>query len=153
MATTTEMANATKPSPSVNSPATTSKPSPSVNSPATHQRSATNQRPATYQRDIPAARRVTVVERATELSDEVLESLEAGQRAAIEAAGRFLVTVEEALPQEVQGTSEVARKITESGLEMADRLVHTQYDFVRKVIDGTAKALSSRNAARPSAAR
>ena len=69
------------------------------------------------------------------------------------AFGRFLVTVEDALPQEVQGTSEVAKKITESGLEMADRLVHTQYDFLRKVIDSIAKALSSRNAARPSAAR
>ena len=137
MATTTEMANATKPSPSVNSPATTSKPSPSVNS----------------QRDIPAARRVTVVERATELSDEVLESLEAGQRAAIEAVGRFLVTVEEALPQEVQGTSEVAKKITESGLEMADRLVHTQYEFLRKVINSAGKSLSGRNAANLSAAK
>ena len=146
MATTTEMANATKPSPSVNSPATTSKPSPSVNSPATHKR------PATNKRDIPAARRVTVVERATELSDEVLESLEAGQRAAIEAAGRFLVTVEEALPQEVQGTSEVAKKITESGLEMADRLVHTQYDFLRKVIGSTGKSMR-RNGAKPSAAK
>ena len=38
------------------------------------------------------------------------------------AFGRFLVTVEDALPQEVQGTSDVAKKITESGLEMADRL-------------------------------
>ena len=121
MATTTEMANATKPSPSVNS-------------------AATHQRPATHQRDIPAARRVTVVERATELSDEVLESLEAGQRAAIEAAGRFLVT-EEALPQEVQGTSEVAKKITESGLEMADRLVHTQHEFLRNVVQSAGKGL------------
>ena len=134
MATITEMANATKPSPSVNGP-------------------ATHQRPATNQRGIPAARWVTVVERATELSDEVLESLEAGQRAAIEAAGRFLVTVEEALPQEVQGTSEVAKKITESGLEMADRLVHTQYDFLRKVINSAGKSLSGRNGANLSAAR
>ena len=134
MATITEMADATKPSPSVNSP-------------------ATHQRPATIQRDIPAARRVTVVERATELSDEVLESLEAGQRAAIEATGRFLVTGEEALPQEVQGTSEVAKKITESGLEMADRLVHTQYDFLRKVINSAGKSLSGRNGANLSAAR
>jgi oligoribonuclease (3'-5' exoribonuclease) len=134
MATITEMANGTKPSPSVNSP-------------------ATHQRPATNRRDIPAARRVTVVERATELSDEVLEALEAGQRAAIEAAGRFLVTVEEALPQEVQGTSEVAKKITESGLEMADRLVYTQYDFLRKVINSAGKALSGRNGANLSAAK
>ena len=131
MATTTEMANATKPSPSVNSP-------------------ATHQRPATNQRDIPAARRVTVVERATELSDEVLESVEAGQRAAIEAAGRFLVTVEEALPQEVQGTP---KTITESGLEMADRLVHTQYDFLRKVINSAGKSLSGRNGANLSAVK
>ena len=83
----------------------------------------------------------------------MLESLEAGQRAAIEAAGRFVVTVEEALPQEVEGTSEVAKKITESGLEMADRLVHTEYDFLRKVIGSAAKSLSSRNGAKPSAAK
>jgi hypothetical protein len=115
---TTEMANTTNPSPGVNSP-------------------------ATHQRGISSARQAPVVERTTELSDEVLESLEAGQRAAIEAAGRFLVTVEEALPQE--GTSKVAKKITESGLEMADRLVHTQYDFLRKVIHSAGKSLSNRN--------
>jgi hypothetical protein len=123
MDTITEMANTTYPSPSVKSPAT---PSPSVKSTDTHQRG------------IPAARQViaverTVVQMTTELSDEVLESLEAGQRAAIDAAGRFLVTVEEALPQEVEGTSKVAKRITESGLETADRLVHTWYDFLRKV--------------------
>jgi hypothetical protein len=128
MAITTEVAHATQPSSGVNSP-------------------------GTHQRDIPAARRVTVVERTTELSDEVLESLEAGQRAAIEAAGRFLVTVEEALPQEVQGTSEVATTITESGLETADRLVHTWYDLLRKVIYSTGKSLSSRGGAKPDAAR
>ena len=128
MATNTEIAKTTNPSPSVKNP-------------------------ATHQRDIPAARQVTVVERTSELSDEVLQSLEAGQRAAIEAAGRFLVTVEEALPQEVEGTSEVAKKVTESGLETADRLVHTWYDFLRKVIASTAKSLSSRNGAKPSAAK
>ena len=136
MATTTKMATATNSSPGVRTP-------------ATQQRDI----PAARLRDIPAARLVTVVERTTELSDEVLESVEAGQRAAIETAGRFLVTVEDALPQEVQGTSEVAKKITESGLEMADRLVHTQYDFLRKVIHSIGKSLSSRNGARPNAAR
>jgi hypothetical protein len=88
-----------------------------------------------------------------ELSDEVLESVEAGQRAAIEALGRFLVTVEEALPREVEGTSEVAKTITESGLELADRLVHTQYDFLRKVIDSTGKSLRSRDEGKPNAAK
>jgi hypothetical protein len=136
MATTTKMASATNSSPGVETP-------------ATHQRGI----PLARLRGIPAAPLVTVVERTAELSDEVLESLDVGQRAAIETAGRFLVTVEEALPQEVQGTSEVAKKITESGLEMADRLVHTQYDLLRKVVDSIAKSLSSRNGATPNAAR
>ena len=83
----------------------------------------------------------------------MLASVEAGQRAAIDAAGRFVVTVEQALPQEVEGTSEVAKKITESGLETADRLVHTSYDLLRKVIGSTSKSLSSRNGAKPSAAK
>ena len=67
--------------------------------------------------------------------------------------GGFVVTVEEALPHEVQGTSEVAKTITESGLETADRLVQTWYDLLRKVIGSTAKSLSSGNGAKPDAAR
>ena len=96
---------------------------------------------AEHQRGIPMARFSGVVDRTSVLSDELLTSLETGERAAIEALGHFIVTVEEALPQEVAGTAEVAKKITESSLEMADRLVHTQYVFLRKGIDSTAKAL------------
>jgi len=100
---------------------------------------------------IQVARRARIVERTSELSGEVLKSLEAGERVAIEALGQFVITVEEALPQEVAGTSEVAKKVTESGLEMADRLVHTQYDVLRDVSDSAAKALSSRDGAKPKA--
>jgi hypothetical protein len=99
------------------------------------------------------ARRVRVVDRASDLSDEVLKSLEAGERAAIDALGQFVITFEEALPQEVAGTSEVAKKVTESGLQMADRLVHTQYDVLRDVIASAAKSLSSGDGAGPKAAR
>src|SRR5450755_3703320 len=116
---------------------------------ATHQRGI----PAAGLLRIPAARLGTVVQRSTELSDEMLTSVEEGQRAAIDAAGRFVVTIEQALPHEVQGTSEVAKTITESGLETADRLVSTWYDLLRKLIGSTAKSLSSGNAARPDAAR
>jgi hypothetical protein len=56
------------------------------------------------------------------------------------------------VPQEVADTSEVAKKITESGLQMADRLIHTQYEFLRKVIDSTAKSLRSRDGAKLHAA-
>ena len=96
-----------------------------------------------HQRDAAVARFEGMVDRTSELSDELLVSLEKGERGAIEAVGRFVVTVEEALPQEVAGTSEVAKKITASGLEMTDQLIHTQYEVLRKVIDSTAKALAA----------
>jgi len=116
----------------------TTKPKPVVKTPASRQRGI-----PTRQRGIPTVRLASVVDRTSELSDEVLKSLEAGERAAIETVGQFVITVEEALPQEVAGTSDVAKKITESGLEMADRLVHTAHDFLRSVVDSTARALSS----------
>lgn len=94
-----------------------------------------------------------VVDRSTGLSEDTIQALEDGARAAIEAVGRFVVTVEEALPQEVHGTSDVAKKITESGLEMADKLVATQAEFLRKVVEGAGDALSSRDAAKPKAAK
>ncbi|MGO9958007.1 MAG: hypothetical protein ACLP50_18910 [Solirubrobacteraceae bacterium] len=106
------------------------------------------QTPVTRLRGVPAARFATAVDRTTELSDGVLTSVEQGERAAIDAVGQFLITIEEALPQEVASTSEVARKITESGLAMADRLVHTEYEFLRNVVDTTAKSLRSSEPAR-----
>jgi hypothetical protein len=93
------------------------------------------------------ARFAGVVDRTSELSDGVLTSLETGERAAIEAVGRVVIAVEEALPEEVAGTSEVAKKITESGLQMADGLIHTQYEFLRTVIGSTAKSLGGRDGA------
>jgi hypothetical protein len=126
---------------------------------ATHSRPGTKPQ-ATHQRGIsaglvriPSVRLATVVERSSVLSDEVLESLEAGQRAAIDAAGRFVVTVEEALPHEAQATSEVAKTITESGLETADRLSQTWYDLLRKVVASAAKSLRSRTAAQQDSVR
>jgi hypothetical protein len=102
---------------------------------------------------IPAARLASVVDRTSELSEEVLTSLETSERAAIEALGQFVVTVEEAVPQEIAGTSEVAKKITESGLEMADRLVHVTHDLLRNVVDSTAKLLNSGDGVKPQAAQ
>ncbi len=128
------MATATHPHPSP----VVDNPRPVTKTPATPQ-----------QRGTPPTRLATIVDRTSHLSDDVLKSLQAGQRAAIETVGRFSVTVQEALPQEVQHTSEVAKKITESGLEMAQQLAHTQYDLLRQVIDSAAKSLSTRDAAKP----
>jgi hypothetical protein len=108
--------------------------------------------PATHYLDIPGTRIATAVDRTSQLSDGILKSLDTGERTAVAAIGQFVVTVEEALPQEVSGTSDVAMKITEAGMEMADRLIHTQYEVLRHVIDAAAKSLSSRNGAKPTAA-
>ena len=83
------------------------------------------------------------MERTKELSDDLIQALDDSARAAIDALGRFVVTLEEALPEEVKGTSEVTKKVTHSALEMAQQLIHTQSEFLRKVIDSAGTSLSS----------
>lgn len=90
---------------------------------------------------IPTGRLAGVVDRTAKLSDELLKSFETSERAAIEAIGQFMITIEEALPHEVTRTAEVTKKVTESGLEMTDRLVHTEYDLLRDVVDSAANSL------------
>jgi hypothetical protein len=86
-----------------------------------------------------ASRSKTAVDKTTKLSEEVLESVEDGQRAAIEAVHKFVDTVDRTLPHG-EGPSR-RQEIVDSALEMADRLVHTQYDFIRKVVDSAGKTL------------
>ena len=100
---------------------------------------ATPRRPAT------ASRSKTAVDRTTKLSEEVLESVEAGQRAAIEAVHKFVGTVDQALPSPADGEGPSKRQeVLDSALEMADRLVHTQYDFIRKVVDSAGRSLGGK---------
>ena len=82
-----------------------------------------------------------VVDRTSELSDEVLKSLEAGQRAAIEAVRKFVDTVDQALPALGERPSR-RQEIVDAAMDMADRLVHTQYDFLRNVVQSAGKALT-----------
>ncbi|MGA2013539.1 MAG: hypothetical protein ABSH51_23815 [Solirubrobacteraceae bacterium] len=102
-------------------------------------------------RPTPPRTRPGVVDATTHLSDDVLGSVEAGQRAAIEAVRTFVDTVDRALPSLGDGPSK-RQEIVDSAMEMADRLVHTQYEFIRKVIDGagaTVKSLDRRGSGDP----
>ena len=101
---------------------------------------------------IPTARLAGVVDRTAKLSDELFKSFETSERAAIEAIGQFMITIEEALPDEITLTSEVAKRVTESGLETTDRLVHTEYDLLRDVVDSAANSLRRHNGAKSVAA-
>ena len=87
------------------------------------------------------------VERTSELSDEVLKSLESGQRAAIEAVRKFVDTVDEALPAIGERPSR-RQEIVDAAMDMADRLVHTQYDFLRRVVQSAGKTLSREDEAK-----
>ena len=101
---------------------------------------------------IPEDRIVDVVDRTAKLSDELLKSFESSERAAIEALGQFVMTLEEALPAEVTGTTDVVKKITKSGLETVDQLVHTEYSLLCRVVDSAATWLSRHGGAKPVAA-
>jgi hypothetical protein len=81
-----------------------------------------------------------VIDKTTGLSEEVLESVEAGQRVAIEAVRTFFGTVDEAIPRHGDGPAR-RQAVVDSALEMADRLVQSQHDFIRKVIHTAGKSL------------
>ena len=84
-----------------------------------------------------------VVDRTSELSDDVLKSLESGSRAAIEAVRKFVDVVDEALPALPHGERPSRRReIVDAAMDMADRLVKTQYEFLRSVVHSAATTLS-----------
>jgi hypothetical protein len=81
------------------------------------------------------------VDQTTELSEEVFASVESGQRAAIGAVRKFVDTVDEKLPSLGDEHPSRRQDIIDAALEMADQLVHTEYDFLRKVAHSAGKAL------------
>ena len=124
-------------------PQTTTKRRPAAKAPATRKRSPAVKAAATRKRTTTTPRPATPVDRTKELSEEVLEAVEKSQRVAIEAVRKFVDTVDEALPALPHGEGPSRRQeVVDSALEMADRLVHTQYDFIRKAIESAAKSLS-----------
>jgi|NGEPerStandDraft_6_1074524.scaffolds.fasta_scaffold02197_5 hypothetical protein len=99
-------------------------------------------RATTTQRRSAASRVKTAVERTAELSEEVAHSVEDGQRAAIEAVRKFVDAVDHTLPALPHGEGPSRRQeIIDSALEMAERLLHTQYDFIRALVDNVGKAV------------
>ena len=91
---------------------------------------------------------MAIVDRPTELSGEVLESVEKGQRAAIEAVRKFVDTVDEKLPSLGDEHPSRRQEVIDAALDMADSLVHTQYDYLRNVVDSAGKALGTSDKAK-----
>ena len=107
MATITEMADATEPSPSVNSPATHQRPV--AEAEVAPKPRTTAKPPSSGLRGRPADRLSNVVERTADMSVELLKSLETGGLAAIDAVGTFAISIEDGLTEQVNSTSAVAK--------------------------------------------
>ena len=81
----------------------------------------------------------TVADRVETLSDEVLESIQAGQRTAMDAVRKFVDTLDEVVPNLVDASGR--KKVLDAALDMVDQLVRTQLEFLRKVIGSAGEAL------------
>ena len=96
-----------------------------------------------------AERASDLTERAAGLSDEVLKSVESGQRTAIDAVRKFVGTVDESMP--AHGDDHPSKTIVDAALEMADKLVKTQYEFIRSVVGSASETLKKQGDAKPAA--
>ncbi len=84
------------------------------------------------------------VGKTTELSEQVLGQIKESQESAIEAVRRFMESVDDALPPHGEGESRSRRQeVIDSALEMSERLVKTQYDFLTNVVRSAGEALGA----------
>lgn len=84
----------------------------------------------------------SMIKKTTELSDQVLEQVQTGQRSAIAAVRKFMESVDEALPPHGENPSR-RQEVIDSALEMSERLVKTQYDFLATVMHSAGEALGA----------
>jgi flagellar biosynthesis/type III secretory pathway protein FliH len=82
------------------------------------------------------ARKASTKARASALPRDALKSLEEGQHAALEAVRKFVETVDNALPGEGRARRQ---EIVDSALELAERLVHTEYDLLRRLLQSAGR--------------
>jgi hypothetical protein len=91
-----------------------------------------------------AERASDLTERAAGLSAEVLKSVESGQRTAIDAVRKFVGAVDESMPAHGDDHPSRRKTIIDAALEMADKLVKTEYEFIRSVVGSVSETLSSK---------
>lgn len=99
----------------------------------------------------PDERPSDMAERAVAMSEEVLKSVEAGQRNAIEAVRKFVGAVEESLPGHGDDHPSRRENIVNAALNMADDLVKTQYEFIRSVVGNASETLRKQSDDKPDA--
>lgn len=81
------------------------------------------------------------IARTSEMSQDVLKSVENGQRAALEAVRKFVDRIDEVLP-DIGGSARRRETVVDAALELADRLVTTQYEFLHSVVRDASRAFT-----------
>ncbi len=81
----------------------------------------------------------TVVERVETLSEDMLNSIQAGQQTAMDAVRNFVATLDEVMPNLVDESAR--KKVIDAALDMIDQLVTAQLELVRKAIGSVGEAL------------
>jgi ferritin-like metal-binding protein YciE len=81
----------------------------------------------------------TVVERVETLSEEMLNSIQAGQQIATDAVRKFVATLDEVMPNLVDESAR--KKVIDAALDMVDQLVTAQLELLRKAIGSVGEAL------------
>jgi hypothetical protein len=79
----------------------------------------------------------TVTERLVGLSDDVLESLETGRTAAIDAIRKFVDEVTPVVAEEGR-----RKKVVDAALDLAEELVKAHLEFLRSVVRSVGQTLS-----------
>jgi myosin-crossreactive antigen len=82
-----------------------------------------------------------LVDKTAEVTENVLKAVEAGQKAAIEAVRKFMDQVDEAIP-EVGVSSEQRQAVIDAALDMADKLVTSQYNFLSSMVRNVESTLN-----------
>jgi len=87
----------------------------------------------------------TMAERAADLSDEVLERVEARQRAAIEALRKFVDRLDDAMPNFVDDPS-ARKKVIDAIGDYYEQLATTTNEFVATMVRSAIGTLNERSA-------
>jgi hypothetical protein len=87
-----------------------------------------------------AAKLKSAAAKTADLSADVFTSVEAGQRTALAAVRTFVDTVDEALPA-LGAHSSRRESVIDAALDMADKLVTSQYNFLRHVVRSADRSL------------
>jgi hypothetical protein len=88
----------------------------------------------------------TVAERAIDLSEEVLESVEDRQKTVIEAVRKFVDTLDEAMPNLVDPA--LRKKILDAVLDLTEQLATTTNEFLRSTLHSASDTLKKQGNAK-----